>query len=563
MALDPGDVFAGYRILRRVGVGGMGTVYLAEHPRLPRRDALKVLSAELGNAPEFRRRFEREAALAARLEHPHIVSVYDCGVEGDRLWIAMRYVDGIDAAELIRNSPAGIPIERVIGIIDGAARGLDAAHRRNLLHRDVKPANILVGTRDDGSDDVRVADFGIARALDETGGVTSTGTTPATLAYAAPEQFDDRPLDHRVDVYALGCTLFHLLTGTPPFAGRSTAATIHAHLFEPPPRPSLLRADLPAAMDDVIAGAMAKDPNARFGSCPELAAAAAAAIRFPPAAHQALTFPPAPHEVPAFPPAAHPAPAFPSAAHRATALPPTPSPAATLHRSAFHPPPATTSRRPPWLIPAALAAVVLVIAGIGGAVWVTRSAGSSTGTLGVGDGPVTSTSATGSAGTTTESTGDTTTATPPGTTESVSADQRYSAWGPAAYIVAAFPDLLPADPEGSGYQGIRCGLNDDQGSWLHCRGDDDSDIYVNIRCDPQRNPMPHDRSLTGVTDIREETWSRPSGTGSVWWASDSMSGSGLLSVFFDDPDRSFCIVGASGGSGGQDLYDRWWTGAPI
>ncbi|WP_245650260.1 serine/threonine-protein kinase, partial [Millisia brevis] len=304
MPLEPGDVFAGYRILRRVGVGGMGTVYLAEHPRLPRRDALKVLAADLAEDPQFRARFQREAALAARLEHPHIVSVYDCGIEGDRLWIAMRYVDGIDAAELVGRSPGGIPIERAVGIIDGAARGLDAAHRRHLLHRDVKPANILVGTRDDGSDDVRVADFGIARTLDEAGGATSTGATPATLAYAAPEQFDNGPLDHRVDVYALGCTLAHLLTGAPPFAGRSTAATIHAHLFEPPPRVSLLRPGLPPAMDDVIARAMAKDPNRRFGSCGELAAAAAAALR-----HPAGNGVPA---NPAAPPGPHPGPWLPS-----------------------------------------------------------------------------------------------------------------------------------------------------------------------------------------------------------------------------------------------------------
>lgn len=551
MPLEPGDVFAGYRILRTVGVGGMGTVYLAEHPRLPRCDALKVLDSATVGDPDFRIRFEREAELAARLEHPHIVSVYDCGTEGDRLWIAMRYVDGIDAAELIRRSSEGIPPARAVGIVDGAARGLDAAHRRRLLHRDVKPANILVGTHDDGSDDVRVADFGIARALDETAGPTSTGSTPATLAYAAPEQFDNRPLDLRVDVYALGCTLFHLLTGVPPFGGRTTAATIHAHLFEPPPRPSQLRGWISPAMDEVIATAMAKDPNQRFDSCGELAAAALRAVDNPAAGAagspvRALT------ETVVAQHAAHP-------------RSPSPPPAASLPNVVSPP----AARRPRWVLPIAVAAVVLVTAVVGTAALLTRTSGDLSGTAIAGGfgSVVSSTSAdSGSAQTsiTAASTPSAASATPTVVaTDSGAGSTGASAWGPAQYIVAAFPELLPADPEGAGYQGMRCGLNDDVGAWLHCPSDDPDGISVNIRCDPQRNRVLLDRSGIGETGIQEQVWSRPSGSGIVRWSSDSISGSGLLSVVFDDPDRYFCSVGASGGSGGQDVFDRWWTGAPL
>ena len=524
MPLEPGDIFAGYRILRRVGVGGMGTVYLAEHPRLPRRDALKVLAADLTEDPQFRARFHREAALAARLEHPHIVSVYDCGIEGDRLWIAMRYVDGIDAAELIRRSPGGVPVERAVGIVDGAARGLDAAHRRNLLHRDVKPANILVGTRDDGSDDVRVADFGIARTLDEAGAGTSTGAAPATLAYAAPEQFDNRPLDHRVDVYALGCTLAHLLTGAPPFAGRSSAATVHAHLFEPPPQVSRLRPGLPPAMDEVIARAMAKDPNRRYGSCGELAAAAVAALRRP-----------------------------------AT------DPASEMGA-------AVADRRPPWLIPAVVAAVVLVVAALGTAVWVTRSAAPLVGVV-AGGSAAPGTQSTGTPNTGTQSTGSpntdtngasldpaTTTGSPTG--DSADPASAFSAWGPAAYIAEAFPGLLPAEPSGAGYQGLRCGLDDDEGRSLTCP-DDAAGYGVSFWCDPQLDRRVYLRDTTGVTGTREQTWVRATGTGSVWWTTDAISGTGLLRVEFYEADRYFCVLGVAGDHGGQDVYDRWWVGAPI
>ncbi|WP_245721569.1 serine/threonine-protein kinase [Nocardia crassostreae] len=181
--LRSGEVFAGYLIERELGRGGMGAVYLAQHPRLPRRTALKLLNRELFGDAEIRSRFEREADVVARLEHPRIVPIYDRGVEGDQLWISMRYIDGSDAAGL---DAANLPPAQAIRIIAETAQALDYAHRKGVLHRDVKPANILL-EHDDGEERVFLADFGIARLLEESVKLTRTGSFTATLSYAAPE----------------------------------------------------------------------------------------------------------------------------------------------------------------------------------------------------------------------------------------------------------------------------------------------------------------------------------------------------------------------------------------
>ncbi|MEU8900381.1 serine/threonine-protein kinase [Nocardia sp. NPDC048505] len=282
--LTPATVFAGYRIDRVLGGGGMGTVYAARHPRLPRYDALKVLADEHGADPEFRARFAREAELVARLDHPNIVAVRDRGEEQGRLWIAMQLVDGKDAAALIAAAPTGLAPASALHIIGEAAAGLDAAHRAGLLHRDVKPANILLEPRPGQPDRVYVTDFGIARAATESTALTEVGAVLATLAYAAPEQIAARALDHRVDVYALGCTLYELLTGAKPFPRASAVAVMHAHLHDPPPRASARDPRLPAAIDTVLATALAKDPERRYRSCGELAEAARDAFGAPVAA---------------------------------------------------------------------------------------------------------------------------------------------------------------------------------------------------------------------------------------------------------------------------------------
>ncbi|MBL1077837.1 serine/threonine protein kinase [Nocardia sp. 2] len=278
VALTPGTEFAGYRIERRLGAGGMGTVYLARHPRLPRRDAVKVLDADIAADAAARARFLREAESAARLDHPNIVSVHDRGFEQGHFWIAMQYVDGSDVARLIdqrRVSPRW-----AIEILAAAAAGLDEAHRHGLVHRDVKPANLLISA---GDNRVLVADFGIAHSTGAGSALTEAGVVLASLPYAAPEQIEGGRIDHRVDVYALGCTLYQMLTGRTPFPRASAAAVMYAHLTEPPPRVSELDPALPAELDRVIAAALAKDPRDRYGSCGELAAAADAALRGGPA----------------------------------------------------------------------------------------------------------------------------------------------------------------------------------------------------------------------------------------------------------------------------------------
>lgn len=219
-ALRPGADFAGYRIERVLGVGGMGSVYAARHPRLPRLVALKLLHSSFAEDPVFRGRFEREAELAGRLDHPNIVTIHDRGREGSQLWISMQYVEGTDAETAVRTGQ--MPPLRALYVAAATADALDYAHRAGMLHRDVKPANILI--RDDpgatGPERVLLTDFGIAKARDEATALTRTGTLLATLRYASPEQLEGKPLDPRSDQYSLGCTLFHLLAGATAVSDR-------------------------------------------------------------------------------------------------------------------------------------------------------------------------------------------------------------------------------------------------------------------------------------------------------------------------------------------------------
>ena len=300
MPLANGEVFAGYTILRLLGSGGMGDVYLVQHPRLPRRDALKVLPEAMTADSEFRARFNREADLAATLFHPHIVGVHDRGEFQGQLWIAMDYVDGTDAAQLVRERyPAGMPADEVVKIVTAVAGALDYAQQQGLLHRDVKPANILLSKPDDeGERRVFLADFGIARELADPNGLTATNVTVGTVAYAAPEQLMGENIDGRADQYALAATAFHLLTGAPPFEHSNPVAIISQHLNAPPPKLSDQRPEL-AALDDVFSRALAKDPNDRFDRSARFAKALRESVNDQPVSarttHAAATVkPPAP-----------------------------------------------------------------------------------------------------------------------------------------------------------------------------------------------------------------------------------------------------------------------------
>ena len=301
MSLGVGEEFAGYTVVRRLGAGGMGEVYLAQHPRLPRQDALKLLNASISTDPNFRERFLREADLAARLWHPHIVGVHDRGEDDDRLWIAMDFVDGPDAAELMaRKHPAGMPQELVIAIVTALASALDYAHNQGLLHRDVKPANIIITNIDDDEQRrILLTDFGIARDLEDASGLTQTNMTLGTVAYAAPEQLMGEHIDGRADQYALAATAYHLLTGTPMFPQTNPAAVIGHHLSSPPPRLADTRPAL-APLDPVLAVALAKSPTDRFARCSDFARAlaeqstgdASGAAPFAPTAAAPITPPP-------------------------------------------------------------------------------------------------------------------------------------------------------------------------------------------------------------------------------------------------------------------------------
>ncbi|MFE3541883.1 protein kinase [Nocardia sp. NPDC059177] len=277
--LANGDVFAGYVIERQLGRGGMGSVYLAKHPRLPRMTALKLLNREMFFDSEVRARFEREADLVSRLDHPNIVTVYDRGLDDEQLWISMQFIDGVDAASV---DPQTLPPARALQIVKETADALDYAHGMGVLHRDVKPANILLARSGAGRGErVYLTDFGIARLRDDTGHLTQTGTFTATLAYASPEQLTGAALDHRSDQYSLACTLFWLFTGSGPFAATNPAAVIQGHLQQPPPPLSSVRPGLPYTLDAVLAKAMAKRPDDRFDSCSDFATAALAALNNP------------------------------------------------------------------------------------------------------------------------------------------------------------------------------------------------------------------------------------------------------------------------------------------
>jgi len=274
MPLSEGDVIAGYTISARLGSGGMGEVYLAQHPRLPRRDALKVLTASVSADGEYRGRFSREADIAATLWHPHIVGVHDRGEFEGRLWIAMDYVEGTDAARLLADEyPKGLPPDLVVRVVTAVGEALDYAHARGLLHRDVKPANILVAEPGTENERILLTDFGIARRVGEVSDLTGTDMTVGTVAYSAPEQLTaDAHIDGRADQYALAATAYQLLTGAPPFEHSNPAIVISSHLTAKPPSIGDRRADL-SHLGGALEKALAKAPAERFDRCADFARA--------------------------------------------------------------------------------------------------------------------------------------------------------------------------------------------------------------------------------------------------------------------------------------------------
>ncbi|MGD9530180.1 MAG: serine/threonine-protein kinase, partial [Pseudonocardia sp.] len=290
-----GETFGPYRLQALLGRGGMGEVHRAFDGTHQRVVALKLLPGHLSADPDFRARFRREAEIAATLRDPHVIPIHRFGEIDGRLFLDMRLVDGEDLGSVVARGP--LPPQRAVAIVEQVASALDAAHADGLVHRDVKPSNVLLT----GRDFAYLVDFGVARAVDGAGSsLTGTGATVGTLDYMAPERFAGGAVDRRVDVYALACVLHELLTGRRPYRATEPAALLHAHMNAPPPAPSAVHPGL-AAFDAVIARGMAKDPARRYPSAGELAAAAA----------RALTVAPAPPTVHVPPPGAPPPPPLP------------------------------------------------------------------------------------------------------------------------------------------------------------------------------------------------------------------------------------------------------------
>ena len=271
-----GSDFAGYSVEEVIGRGGMSVVYRAEHVRLRRKAALKVLSPELAGNERFRERFLRESELAASLDHPNIVPVYDAGEVDGLLYIAMRYVDGTDLKAVLRRDRP-LQAGRALRLAAQIADALDAAHERGLVHRDVKPSNVLVASQG-GKEHCYLADFGLTKSATDPGGLGDAGQMVGTIDYVAPEQIRGDAVDGRADVYSLACLLYECLTGEVPFSRSNEMALIFAHLEEAPPRASERRAELPAAVDEVLVKGLAKLPADRYETAGQLVDAACAAL---------------------------------------------------------------------------------------------------------------------------------------------------------------------------------------------------------------------------------------------------------------------------------------------
>ncbi|MGW0245034.1 protein kinase domain-containing protein [Nocardia goodfellowii] len=595
--LASGDVFAGYVIERQLGRGGMGSVYLAKHPRLPRMTALKLLNREMFHDEEVRARFEREADLVARLDHPNIVTVYDRGLEEEQLWISMQYIDGIDAASV---EPQSLPPARAVQIIKETGEALDYAHGMGVLHRDVKPANILLARSGSGRGErVYLTDFGIARLRDDTGHLTQTGTFTATLAYASPEQLTGSPLDHRSDQYSLACTLFWLFTGSGPFASTNPAQVIQGHLQTAPPALSSVRAGLPYALDGVLAKAMAKRPDDRFHSCSEFAAAAQQALNDRSQPSIPLVGGPRPVTGPQFPTQHNSTPQFPTAGgmhpsspqvptypmgqasgpHSLSGAPTaiTPAPRPTQHtmpvgspapqpnpsnsgpyaaQHAYAPQGGYNAPRPPGprksnaglIVGVVVGAVVLVIALLA--------------VIGVVVGDDTGTTPTRTATASATATA-TSTSNAPAQTASVEAISRE------------FPSLVPAETDGdSGYNGSTCSSHTassppnptdgtpDFGKWgfaWDCYGGGDNDdpfytIYMyNSAADAQAalNNLPKDATKSTETNAGKS------------YTNYKFNDSGPKMVTVFTGSRGQYLMYTDGIAGSIDEVLRWWRSAPL
>ena len=279
--LRPGSRVAGYLLADLVGVGGMAVVFRAHDEGLGRTVALKVLAGNLAGDQAARERFTREARTVANVEHPHIIPVYAAGQADGLLYIAMRFVDGSDLHALIQ-SGGPLPPRRAAAFVSDMASALDAAHAVGVVHRDVKPANVLVDAQPGRPEHAYLTDFGVARVIRSTGGLTIAGQFIGTPNYGAPEQISGALVDGRTDQYALACVAYELLTGSVPFKREDPMMVLYAHAYADPPRLTAARPDLPAAVDAVLTRGLAKQPGQRYDTCGDFADALREALGLDP-----------------------------------------------------------------------------------------------------------------------------------------------------------------------------------------------------------------------------------------------------------------------------------------
>ena len=377
--LAVGSEVAGCRIDAVAGEGGMGIVYVATQLRLNRRVALKVIAPDLASQANFRERFKSESLLAASIEHPNVIPVYEAGETEGLLYLVMRYVEGTDLRELLDREGRLEPA-RAAGLMAQVGAALSAAHRQGLVHRDVKPANVLVVTDpQDGHEHAYLTDFGIARETGATGGITRTGAVVGTTDYLAPERFEGERGDTRSDVYAFGCMLYEVLAGEVPFPRDSEVATMFAHANAPVPSLSEQRPDVPAALVAVVERCMAKDPGERYPDAGEMGRATADAVESAPEPPVAAPVTPPPTTVepvppplpPAQPPAPAPTPPQPlQAVPQSVEAPPQPDPLPPPEAATTELPDEKPAKRLPVaalaVLLAAVVAVVVLILVLGG-----------------------------------------------------------------------------------------------------------------------------------------------------------------------------------------------------
>src|SRR3954464_5428307 len=334
MEISAGTEIGGYRIVNLLGQGGMGVVYLADNVHNGQRVALKLLPPDLARSSGFRERFSREASYASSLRHPNVLEVYDAGEQDGVLYIAMQYVEGQDLKALLSRE-GRLDARRTVGILGQVASALDAAHSTGLMHRDIKPGNVMIAAGQ--PEHCYLTDFGLSKnPSSDSIALTAQGEFVGTIDYTAPELVLGKQADSRLDVYSLGCLIYECLAGQPPFPKERDVEVLYAHIQDPPPRVSAARPDLPPALDDVVAKAMAKKPDDRFPTCSAFIDAARLIVGEPPSAPPpppppppgvpvppaAAAAPPPPPPPPPGPPPLPDPPAPPAAAPPADAAPP-------------------------------------------------------------------------------------------------------------------------------------------------------------------------------------------------------------------------------------------------